>query len=476
MQIQCTFVTFAGILSLALSLALSSSKPLHQSIMSGYRTLHRISTPSPLYRVHFSSYSSSSGRPSPPSSSGSLRLLTTGPSNQIHIYSIRERTSSSSEELDATPLLVETVECLVPSDFVPPPSDGEKSEKETTICTLGYGAIDTLLINNVEIIAASQLGGRVGVWVRFLDPDADEKEVSTRYIQPLVEFDTVATGTTLAIQYPSPLSSSSSEENHVLLAMGCADGSILLLKSGIIVAKKNASTGIVGDSSTAAADSKQTVDDYKSTTSHGGELLSAMGKGHDCVLSLSWHPTIPNTIAVGRKDGSVDIYSSSSSSDEEEEVSFRRMHHISDSTHPIRALTFSRPNGMLLFAGDDGGILYQYDVSVGASNFMEESFDSYKAAACPVKLVACALTAHKGWIMNLTAFDDEKRVCSCSSDKSVKVWDCGMGLGSSMAVHSFEGVHGGWVWDVAVGSLDEKKKLLVSCGNDGVVQVFSCGD
>jgi hypothetical protein len=104
-------------------------------------------------------------------------------------------------------------------------------------------------------------------------------------------------GTSLAIHYPSPsvcLSSSSREntgENHVI-AMGCADGSrinrmgcqmvdgsILLLKSSVIIAKKNTLTGIIGDSF-AAADSKQTVDKILFTTS----------KGHACVLSLSWHP------------------------------------------------------------------------------------------------------------------------------------------------------------------------------------------
>ena len=69
----------------------------------------------------------------------------------------------------------------------------------------------------------------------------------------------------------------------------------------------------------------------------------------------------------------------------------------------------------------------------------------------PVKLVACALMAHKGWVMNLTPFPDRKRAATRGSDQSVEVWDCGMGLASSTPVHSFEGVHDGLVWGLDCG-------------------------
>jgi WD40 repeat protein len=109
--------------------------------------------------------------------------------------------------------------------------------------------------------------------------------------------------------------------------------------------------------------------------------------------------------------------------------------------------------------------------------------------SAPVKLVACALTAHKGWVMNLSPFPDGKRVATCGSDRSVKVWDCGMGLASSTPVHSFEGVHDGLVWGLDCGRVvgasqggfsggrsSGDRLKLISCGNDGVIQVFSCGE
>jgi len=194
-------------------------------------------------------------------------------------------------------------------------------------------------------------------------------------------------------------------------------------------------------------------------------------------MSLAWHPTIPNTFVVGRKDGTIDIYSSSS---DEWDLSFRRMHRLVHSSFPIRALAFSQPDGALLFAGDDDGKLYSYDVSCN---------NEKTNMSAPVKLVACALTAHKGWVMNLTPFPDGRRVATCGSDRSVRVWDCGMGLASSTPVHSFEGVHDGLVWGVDCGSAVEassgglgsgrarvERLKLISCGNDGVIQVFSCGE
>ena len=64
-----------------------------------------------------------------------------------------------------------------------------------------------------------------------------------------------------------------------------------------------------------------------------------------------------------------------------------------------------------------------------------------------------------------------------------------MGLASSTPVHSFDGVHAGWVWGVDCGRMVEttssrvkgggmsgERLKLISCGNDGVMQLFSCGE
>ena len=369
--------------------------------------------------------------------------------------------------------------------------------------TLGYAALDIArnycgadIAAGNEVVAASQLGGKVCIW-SGLDLVLIEKGVTAadgapttlidgkRYVAPSVEFTVKsATGTTLAIRPPTLANYYSKRDTDILVALGCANGAVVMCKSGIVAAKpggENAagSSGVVGDSSTSSGET--TVNMLSNSTP--GEVIATIGGGHACVMSLSFHPTIPNSLVVGRKDGTIDIYSSATTDDyyHSGELNFRRMHRLVHSSFPIRALSFSRPDGALLFAGDDDGKLYSYDASCNNVN---------TNMSAPVKLVACALTAHKGWVMNLVPFMDGRRVATCGSDRSVRVWDCGMGLASSTPVHSFDSVHEGLVWGVDCGSSVSvasngalsvgvgkgEKVKLISCGNDGVMQVFSCGE
>jgi len=469
--------------------------------MSGYRTLHRIqpedsstAAPSPLWRVKFSPC-----RTSPTTTQSSpLRLLAAGASNRIQCYQLTDRTmkdANSDDVLDASAMSVENTDCLVSNDDYKTIVASSSDENVKTKNALGYASLEIIrnycgsdkLAGN-EIVVSSQLGGKVCIWVR-LDPllidkcvvVSDDTQPSTttigedkmKWISPHTEFTVKgATGTTLAIR-PTTLSNYySNKDTDILVALGCANGSVIICKSGILAARPGAenatgtSNAVVGDSS---ATEEETISILSNSTP--GDVVATIGGGHACVMSLAFHPTIPNCFVVGRKDGIVDIYSSAITDDyyHSGELSFRRMHRLVQSAYPIRALSFSQPDGALLFAGDDNGTLYSYDASCN---------NERTNMAAPVKLVACALTAHKGWIMNLTAFPDGKRVATCGSDRSIRVWDCGMGLSSSTAVHSFDGVHEGLVWGVDCGSADgEGDKLkLVSCGNDGVMQVFSCGE
>ena len=452
-------------------------------------------------------------------------------------------------------------ECLVSKDY----HHDDDSSSSRSKAQLGYASIDIArnyvgsdTASGNEIVAASQLGGKVAVWVR-LDPvladkgatiaedvnvnvdansnDSNSNNDGTKYyhhVKPQTEFTIpTATGTTLAIRPPTLGNYYSKKESDVLVAVGCANGAVILCKTGILAARPGNTTSassIVGDtSSSTTAKNNETIHILSNSTP--GEIVATIGGGHACVMSLTFHPTIPNTFAVGRRDGTIDIYSSTSTIDHTHgyyqddttstALTFRRMHRLAHSSFPIRALGYSQPDGALLFAGDDDGKLYSYDSSVSSSAFdvslssssavaassaslsqqqqhqQQQQSQSQSIMTAPVKLVACALTAHKGWIMNLTPLPDGKRVATCGSDGSVKVWDCGMGLASSTPVHSFDSVHSGWIWGVGCGSvvggggsstiggiagaaggrLNGNERLkLISCGNDGVMQVFSCGE
>ena len=509
--------------------------------MSGFRTLHRITNEndvgggpaSPIWRVKFSPC-----RSSPPSSSPSLRLLSAGATNKIKCYTLTDRSEkdvNSNDVLDASAMNATCTECLISrSDDHYLDACSDSSNK----AVLGYAALDVARnycgedeTAGNEVVVASKLGGHVCVWVR-LDPFLKEKGVvvaedndisgsltppsstsaGIQHRLPHAEFTvSSATGTTLAIRPPILGNYYSKKETDILLALGCADGSVIICNSGILASRPgdNGITRSAASSSSSAVVGDTSIDDtvvihitsFNNSNNNNnnatlpGEIIAKVGGGHACVMSLTWHPTIPNTFAVGRKDGIVDIYSAHPNTASSSEdyyygsvgLQFRRVHRLVHSSFPIRALSYSMPDGELLFAGDDDGKLYSYDASMAlmlsstSSPPSQNSGSSFNVAA-PVKLVACALSAHKGWIMNLTAFHDGNRVATCGSDRSVRVWDCGMGLASGTPVHSFEGVNEGWVWGVdcssccgAVGAGFGRVKLI-SCGNDGSMQVFSCSD
>jgi len=506
-----------------------SSKPHKKSkstTMSGFRTLHRITTDdgdssssgdSPIWRVKFS--------PCRSSPSSSLRLLAAGASNTIKCYSLTDRTDkdvNSNDVLDASAMNVACTESLISRD------DHQTNSAGNNTAVLGYAALD--IVRNYcgaddtagnEVVMASKLGGYVCVWVR-LDPMLKEKgvvvaedigndddddennscgETSSTIQQcrkPYAEFKVpTATGTTLAIRPPTLGNYYSKKETEILVAMGCANGAVVICKSGILASRpgdngitRSASSSSGGGAVVGDTGGDDTVvmnftsfnnkeDDGNNNSDPSGDIIATVGGGHACVMSLAWHPTIPNTFVVGRKDGIVDIYSAHTTSDDyyygNEGLNFRRVHRLVHSSFPIRALSYSMPDGELLFAGDDDGKLYSYDASMALPlSGTSESFN----VASPVKLVACALAAHKGWIMNLCAFPDGVKVATCGSDKSVRVWDCGMGLASGTPVHSFDGANEGWVWgvDCSSGAVGSARLKLVSCGNDGSMQVFSCSE
>lgn len=389
---------------------------------------------------------------------------------------------------------MDCTECLVTNGY-------DKCNNELGFAALdvvrNYCGADTIAGN--EVVAASQLGGRVCVWVR-LDQQLIDKgltalnDIENTFIvgecsmrRPNVEF-TVnsATGTTLAIRPPSLANYFSKEDTDILVALGCANGAVVICKTNILAARPGvgissgtSGNAIVGELPPASINTVENIKILSDSIS--GEIVATVGGGHACVMSLTFHPTSPNSFVVGRKDGTIDIYSSASIDQYHNTTggfTFRRMHRFLHSSCPVRALAFSQPDGALLFAGDDYGKLYSYDVSCN-----NERTNMTK----PIKLVACALTAHKGWIMNLATFPDGKRLASCGSDRAVKVWDCGMGLASSSPIHSFDGVHDGLVWGLDCGRDVNAKKggstggrssgdklKLISSGNDGVLQVFSC--
>ena len=179
-------------------------------------------------------------------------------------------------------------------------------------------------------------------------------------------------------------------------------------------------------------------------------------------MSLAIQPKAYMTFAVGRKDGTIDIYSSYDNNDTHSSSrdniygKFRRCHRL---THhagsPVRALSYT-PDGSLLISGCDDGHIYIHDTS---------SFQQNES----IRMVAAILSAHNSYILSISTLPDSRRFMTSSADKTVKVWD--VSIPNSGAVHTFDTGHDDMIWDLSCSS-DGKK--CVSCGADGLIQIYSC--
>ena len=149
---------------------------------------------------------------------------------------------------------VDCTECLVPKDY-----DGDDEGRSRA--TLGFAALDIVrnycgadTVAGTEVVVASQLGGRVCVWVRLdqalidkgvtvADGNPATREECMRFIRPQAEFTlSSATGTTLAIRPPSLANYYSREDTDILAALGCANGAVVLCKTNVLAARPGGGT------------------------------------------------------------------------------------------------------------------------------------------------------------------------------------------------------------------------------------------
>ncbi|GMH87699.1 hypothetical protein TrST_g3095 [Triparma strigata] len=113
----------------------------------------------------------------------------------------------------------------------------------------------------------------------------------------------------------------------------------------------------------------------------------------------------------------------------------------------VRCMASSKDDG-LLFAGCDDKIIFVFDP-------LRER----------TPLVA-SYEGHDGWIFSLKAHVDATRFATASADKTVKVWD----MLTKKCQHTFEGGHSKAVFGL---DLLGNGRRMASCGEDGLVQIYS---
>jgi WD40 repeat protein len=425
--------------------------------MSGYRNLHRYKVSnasddndgnenvpiwsvqlSPCNQTHLTTRASTS-----PSANAPLRLVTSSADGLLRAYTIADKSiSADSDKLDATALNMMLSEIMLPSSDMVYPHPTEVSD----VMTLGCVAV-SLVRNYVgedtqaggEIAASLRLDGKVSIWAKeeqplFLETNGSEGGNSNTPIRkPAHEFTLEnSAGSTMTL-IPPQLTGHT--KHGLIMMVGCLDGSVTFIATGIVIPNslKN------GD---------KIYHDM-------GTVLDTVGVGNSVPTALALQPEKYLTFAVGRKNGTIDVFSSTGESGDFFGT-FRRIHRL---THhagaPVRALCFT-PDGALLISGSDDGHIFIFDTSSLQTNQT-------------IRMVATILNAHKSYILSVDVLPDSKRFVTSSADKTVKVWNAG--TPNSGPEHTFDTGHEDMVWGLSCSS-DGRK--CVSCGDEGLLQVYSC--
>eukprot|EP00808_Paulinella_micropora_P011161 g1574.t1 len=169
--------------------------------------------------------------------------------------------------------------------------------------------------------------------------------------------------------------------------------------------------------------------------------LKSVSTGGQFILRVAFSPD-GKQLAASDQGGAVYLFAVSSSPKADLALTRKLKAHAK----PVRALAFSPDSRLLLSGGDDCAIL-AHDTTHG------ELVKQYTAHRSLVTDVA--------WNPN----PQPPRFASCSSDKTVKIWDAAQGE----CLHSFETTHKDQVWGVR---FNAKGNVLASVGEDKVLQLY----
>lgn len=267
------------------------------------------------------------------------------------------------------------------------------------------------------LVASLQLSGKVQIWTFPEDLDNELLATETKYVEPVVSFSVEnASGVVLEV-----LPARSTGVGDVLLAVGCLDGTIRLVATGI-------------------ATPKATKD-----PTEAGTIVSSRGSNASTALCLSCNPKSTDglSFAVGRGDGTIDILNAST-----ESHMSKGQHRLPLHKTAVRAISFTS-DGSLLIAGSDDGFLSVWDVQRKTPT-----------------LVQHVVGAHQSWIMGVAEFNDGKRFATAGADRKIHVWDVGQ---MYQPVHSFQSDDQVW----CIQQCPKGIPRMITGGENGSVQIYS---
>lgn len=236
-------------------------------------------------------------------------------------------------------------------------------------------------------------------------------------------------------------------EKVVVVAMGCLDGTVALVSTGVPIfnphhQNKSNSSGNMSKGSNPNMPPGGSVVETFGSPHHGGggDISSNTFSAADVPLALEWNPAIPQTLAAGHGNGMVHLYLNNqlatvggSGGGTTSTTKHYRLNHLGNS--PVRAIGFTT-DGNLLIAGNDQGRLCVWDCSGLVVGHHQPS----KSPLQPPALVHhWDQQAHSAssWILRLVPID-ARRFCTLSADQTISVWNVGQVYQGGAATHTFQ--------------------------------------
>lgn len=267
------------------------------------------------------------------------------------------------------------------------------------------------------LVASLQLSGEIQIWKFPEDLDNELLATEMKHMEPVASFSVEnASGVVLDILPPRL-----NGVGDVLLAVGCLDGTIAIVATGIVTPKA-------------------TKDPME-----GGTVIASKGNSASTALCLSWNPKSTDglSFAVGRQDGTIDILNAST-----EPHMARGQHRLPLHKSAVRAVSFTS-DGSLLIGGSDDGFLSVWDVQRKTPT-----------------LVQHVVSAHQSWIMGIADLNDGKRFATAGADRKIHIWDVGQ---MYQPVHSFQSDDQVW----CIQQCPKGIPRMITGGENGSLQIYS---
>jgi len=434
--------------------------------MSGYRNLHREQLEScAIWNVTTSNLLLSSATSSSGSGGLGYRIWTASADGTVRSYLAKEKSledTANAAVLDASNLSMTLTHHFVGQSSSSSGEETKVADNEATTGMASLGCTRVCVARNYAgedesagdlIVASLEMTGIVRLW---LLPENEDNQVATsdlsetmpNVLRPEQEFAVEnATGTGMLLCPPRW----TGPGMDVSVAVCCLDGTVAQVSTGILTPQRLVD----------ASNSK----DAKEATPAGTVLDRWGSRGSSIPMSIAWHPQAKGVCAVGRQNGQLDILTSSNTTDNNNQQKQRRHRlrfpgHDSENDAPIRAVTYT-PDGALLSAGNDAGMLCIWDMS---------------RAGAPPALVHHVVRAHSSWILDITALADSRRWASCGADRKIHVWKVDQ---MYQPVHTFDSDQTVWTTDVTThggsgGGAAPKTSVRLAAGTEtGVLQVLS---